>query len=284
VLSRERERELNVLRNLSAFTAAKLMFSSPWLPDLTSLAFAPIPDVPIHEWAEGGPFTLRKSPEPIYRSARTPWTRRAQDLVRVPWHNGRRIRRFGAKKCSRSGYTEGCILNPIRWIAKYRAANCLISLDSQKEVDNVRARLLPTLQDLGQDIFTGNKDDLAKWKLTLRGMDVYFTGSFSGGAFSNKDAEFVGNDEIDLYGEVGGEGDTIENFYSRCKGLENGFQVVLSKPANKDGPIDSFYERGNQELWHVPCPHHGCRDRQPLEWERVEYQHCKELMGDWDFR
>lgn len=255
----------------------------PWLPELFGRAFAPIPDVPVHLWAESGAFTLRKAPEPSYRSSRTPWTRRAQDLPRHPWHDGRRVRRLGVKKCSRSGFTEGAILNVTRWMARYRPAPVIISLDSQKEADNIRERLLPTLLDLGQQLFTGEKDDLAKWKLRLREMDVTFTGSFTGGAFSNKDAVFIGNDEIDLYGEVGGEGDTVENFYSRCKGQRYGFQTVLSKPAHKEGPIDSFFERGNQELWHVRCPHHGCRDSQALEFDRLAYNHCKDLGGAWDY-
>ncbi len=260
------------------------MFSGSWLPRLFEDAFRPLPDMPIHEWAESGPFILRKSPEPTYRSSRTPWTRRAQDLLRKPWNDGRRVRRFGAKKCSRSGYTEGCILNPIRWTAKHRPRNCLVSVDSQKEVANIRERLVPTLQDLGQDIFTGNDDDLSKFVLRLRGMDIYFSGSFSAGGFSNKTADWVFNDEVDLYGEISDEGDTIENFWSRAKGTDSGFQVVLSKPAMKDGPIDSFHMRGNQEQWQVPCPFHGCHERQALEWDRVEFAHCKELTGEWDFQ
>jgi len=258
------------------------MFSSPWLPELFARAFAEIPDVPIWQWAESGAFTLRKSPEPTYRSKRTPWTRRAGDLLRKPWHNGRRIRRFGSKKSSQSGYTESCILNSIRWTAKYRPRNCIISLDSQKEVGNVRDRLIPTLLDLGQELFTDNKDDLSKFKCKLRGMDIWFDGSFTAGGFSNKFAPWVFNDEIDLYGEVGEEGNTVENYWSRTKQADDAFQVVLSKPAEKDGPIDSFYELGNKELWHVPCPHPGCHDLQPLEWSRVEFGHCRDLATGWD--
>lgn len=261
------------------------MFRSSWLPELFRRAFAEIPDVPIWQWAEGppAPFTLRKSPEPTYRSNRTPWVRRGADLIRRPWSDGRRIRRFGAKKSSQSGYTEGVILNPIRWTAKHRPRNCIISLDSQKEVNNVKERLLPTLQDLGQAIFTDNADDLSKFKLKLAGMDVWFDGSFSAGGFSNKYAPWVFNDEVDLYGEVGEEGNTIENYWSRAKQAEHdGFQVVISKPAEAEGPIDSFHALGNQERWHVPCPHPGCHEMQPLEWERVVFDHCKDLSGFYD--
>jgi hypothetical protein len=262
------------------------MFRSRWLPNLIGRAFAEIPDVPIYKWAEGAgdapsPFRLRKSPEPTYRSGRTPWVRRGADLIRKPWHDGRRIRRFGAKKSSQSGYTEGTILNPIRWTAKHRPRNCIISLDSLKEVGNISDRLVPTLEDLGPDIFTGKADDLTKFKLTLVGMDVWFDGSFSAGGFSNKYASWVFNDEVDLYGEVSDEGDTLENYYSRVKEADDGYQTVISKPAQEDGPIDSFFNLGNQEFYNVACPHHGCRERQALEWSRVEYQHCKS-GGAWD--
>ena len=259
-----------------------MIFSQDWLPEIFARVFRPVPDVPLWQWADGGKFKLRKSPEPFYRSERTPWVRRSADLVRKPWFNGRRIRRFGARKCSRSGYTEGTILNPIRWIAQHRPRNCLVSVDSQKEVANLQERLLPTLEDLGQHIFTGDDDDLSKFVLRLHGMDVYFTGSGSAGGFSNKTAPGVFNDEIDLYMEIADEGDSIENFYSRCKGTDEGFQVVISKPAMCDGPIDSFFKRGNQEHWNVPCPHHGCREMQSLEWDRVEFKHCKDAGGHWD--
>jgi len=259
-----------------------MICSTAWLPELFSRVFRPVPDVPIWQWADSGKFQLRKSPEPFYRSERTPWVRRSADLIRYPWHNGRRIRRFGARKCSRSGYTEGTILNPVRWIAAHRPRNCLLSVDSQKEVANLQERLLPSLQDLGQHIFTGDDDDLSKFVLRLHGMDVYFTGSGSAGGFSNKTAPGVFNDEIDLYMEIADEGDSIENFYSRCKGTDDGFQVVISKPAMCDGPIDSFFKRGNQEYWNVPCPHHGCREMQPMEWDRVVFAHCKDAGGHWD--
>lgn len=259
------------------------MFRSAWLPELFARAFAPIPDVPIWQWAEGppAPFRIRQGPEPTYRSKRTPWTRRGADLVRCPWDAGRRIRRCAIRKSSQSGFSEGLMLNPIRWTSKHRPRNCLVSLDSQKEVDNMRDRLLPTLEDLGQHIFTDDHDDLGKLKLKLRGMTVYFTGAGSGGGFSNKYTPWVFNDEVDLYAEVGDEGDTVENFFGRAKQAEHdGFQVVMSKPAGADGPIDTIFKRGNQEYWHVPCPH--CQEMQPLEWQRVEFQHCKDLLGTWD--
>lgn len=262
-----------------------MIFSSNLLPDLFARAFAPIPDVPIWAWAEGppAPFTLRKSPEPAYRSSLTPWTRRGQDLQRRPIHNGRTIRRLGIRKSSQSGFTEGCILNPIRWLAKHRPRNCVISLDSQKEADELRERLLPTLKDLGQELFTDDEDDLQKYRLRLLGMTVWLAGSFSPGGFSNKFAPRVFNDEVDIYGEVTQEGNTIDNYWSRVKKADDAFQVVISKPANADGPIDTFYKMGNQEQWEVECPHHGCHERQVLEWDRVTFSHCKDLTGFWDF-
>ncbi len=254
----------------------------PWIADPFAQGFAPVPDIPVWEWAESGKFTLEKSPEPHYRSSRTPWLRRGADLVRKPWHDGKRIRRFGAKKCSRSGYTEGIFLNNARWIALHEPQNIILSVDSDKQVANIHERLLPTLRQLGDDIFTGKEDDLKTSILKLRGMEIYLSGAGSAGAFSNKTAPKVFNDEVDIYPVVNGEGDTIENFWSRAKGTDEGFQGVISKPSDKDGPIDSFYELGNKERWEVQCPHPGCRKRLHGEWSRVEFQHCKELGGEWD--
>ncbi len=253
-----------------------------WITEPLARGFTPTPDVPVWRWAETANFTIEKGPEPKYRSARTPWVRRGADLFRKPWSDGRRIRRWGAKKCSRSGFTEGVFLNNVRWHAEYDPQNFILSVDSDKQVANIRERLLPTLRQLGDDIFTGREDDLKAGVLKLRGMEVYLSGAGSAGAFSNKTSPKVCNDEIDLYPEILGEGDTVENFWSRAKGTDDGFQGVISKPSFVDGPIDSFYELGNKERWEVPCPHHGCRKHQHGEWSRVEFQHCKELGGEWD--
>lgn len=266
--------------------SAPPLFTRDWLPDILSTVFSPVPDVPIPEWAETA-FALRKSPEPAFRQSRTPWTRRGAELIRVPWSDGRRIRRVGVKKSSQSGYSESIVLNPIRWFARYSPRNCIVSVDSQKEVANISERLIPTLRDIGPGIFTGKEDDITKFKITLRGMDIWFAGSFSPGAPSNKFCPFVANDEVDLYEDIAGEGDTIDNFWTRAKTVDEGFQVVLSKPAMKGGPIDTFFHMGNQEEWEIECPHHGCRQRYPMlataqDWQRVEFTHCKELMGDWD--
>lgn len=259
------------------------MFSSRWLPDLFAQAFAKLPDDPIWRFAEREVYLRSKqaSEEGYYQSKKTPWTRDMQDLVRKPWRNGRRVRRFGSKKSSQSGYTEA-ILNCIRWEAKHRPRNVIYSIDSLKEVNNIRERLVSTLQALGQEIFTGNEDDLAKFVLKLRGMYIWFTGSFAPGGFANKFAPRVYNDEVDLYGEISEQGDTIENYWSRAKTADDGFQAIISKPAMEGGPIDTFFSRGNQEEWMVPCPH--CYSYQFFEIDRLIFNHCKDLTGHWDMQ
>ncbi|XHR27539.1 MAG: terminase gpA endonuclease subunit [Chthoniobacteraceae bacterium] len=257
------------------------MFSSNWFPDLVVKAFAKIPDIPIWEWASKTVYIEKTSEPGFYRPSRTPWTKRLQDLLRRPWHNGHRIRRYGARKSSQGGFTEA-LLNAIRWAMKHKPREVMFSIDSQKEVDNIRDRLLSTMERLGEEIFTGDRDDLAKYKLVLRRMTIYLTGSFTGGAFSNKYVQWVFNDEVDLYNGVPGEGDTITNYWSRIKTDDDGFQAVLSKPAYKGGPIDQFYEMGNQEHYMVRCPHTGCRKPQSLEFDRLEFNHCKDLTGTWD--
>ena len=261
-----------------------MIFNSPWLPEIFRRIFTALPDDPIWKWAETAVFLSGKQTASggYYQSARTPWTRDVQELYRNPYRNGRRIRRYGARKSSQSGFTEA-FLNLIRWVAKHKPCNVIYSIDSQKEVTNIRERLLPTLLALGQQLFTGDDDDLSRYTLRLAGMDIWFTGSFSAGGFSNKFSPLVLNDEVDLYGEISAEGDTIENYWTRAKTDDRGFQGVISKPGLADGPIDSFFKRGNQEWWNVPCPHHGCRSVQTLEWDRVIFGHCKDLTGAWDY-
>lgn len=256
---------------------------SRWLANLLRVIFTAAPLGEIWQWAEKNVFlTSRQSAEPgYYRSSKTPWTRRIQELARHPWHNGVRVREIYVKKCSQSGFTEA-LLNIVRWLAKFRPSNCIFAIDSREEAVNVRDRLVDTLERLGAEIFTGDNDDVGKFMLKLRGMIVWFFGSFSAAKFANKFARYCFADEVEEHAVISGDTDTLTNLKSRMKTADDGLMVALSKPKLRGGPIDAAHRTGNQERWIVPCPH--CGTFQPLVWERVRFGHCKDLLGQWDKR
>ncbi len=289
-----------------------------------SRAFTPPPDKPIWYWADE--VVLLKNEDAAepgpYRSSKTPWTRRIQDLIRVPqmWVWSWKLNcwvpvpvsEVDVRKSSQSGFSEAC-LNGIRWVVTYRPRNCIYAIDSADEAKKIARRLLRSFQYLDRSIFTGDPDDLKILEFQLRGMELLFYGSFSSGKFANKQAPLTFSDEVEEHGKF-----ILGDLASRKKTSTGGLQVNLSKPKLKGGPIDQAFESGNQEEFFVPCPH--CNHRQfltffPEEREvpfhdyndlltledgtqmprplplgemrklktgRFVFEHCKNLLGKWD--
>lgn len=293
-------------------------------------AFTPPPDLEIWEWADENVMLQNEdAAEPgEYRSAKTPWTRRVQELMRNPFmlvwnYTGARWQRVpvhevSVQKSSQSGFSEAC-LNGIRWRATYRPCNVIYAIDSADEGKKIARRLLRSFKFLDQSIFTGDPDDIKTLEFKLRGMELFFYGSFTEGKFANKQAPLRIADEVE---EHGGKG-TLDNLQSRGKGAsDGGLQINLSKPKLKDGPINRAFLAGNREEFFVPCPH--CQMMQPLTFSseemdlpfdeevdevrdeatgeilglmprplplgekrkfktgRVVFEHCRNLLGQWD--
>lgn len=232
-------------------------------------AFTPPPDGDIWEWADDNVLLENEdAAEPgEYRSAKTPWTRRLQELFRNPemWMWNYKLQQWqsvsvhevSVQKSSQSGYSEAC-LNGIRWRASFRPCNTIYALDSEKQAKKIARRLLRSLQYLDDSIFTGDPDDLTTLLFKLRGMELSFIGSFSESSFTQVQAPLLICDELE---EHGGK-NTAENLRSRKKTAKAGLQVNLSKPKLKNGPINVAFLAGSQEEFFVPCPH--CRMMQPL--------------------
>jgi hypothetical protein len=243
-------------------------------------AFTPPPTNPLWEWADENVILENEdSAEPgHYRSAKTPWTRRLQDLMlsREMWvWNSRAnayekvpVQEISVQKSSQSGFSEAC-LNGIRWRAVYRPCNVIYAIDSEKEARKIASRLLRSLKYLDRSIFSGDPDDLQSLSLALRGMTVLFYGSFSPGSFANKQAPLLISDELEEHGKTAGDTTTRRNLASRKKTSTRGLQVNLSKPKLAGGPINKAFEEGNQEHCYVPCPH--CNLRQPLTFFPEEF-------------
>jgi hypothetical protein len=245
------------------------MFKTDLLLEAYELAFQPLPPEPIWEWAESNVWLESKAAAEsgFYRSSKTPWARRAQEIGRDPrmfvpdFANGGwtvvPVSEVNNKKSSQSGLSEAC-LNVVRWRARHRPCNVIYTIDTREEAKNIIARLLPTLEKIdGGDIFTGDDDDLGGLMLTLRAMVVWFFGSFSTGKFANKQAPLIVNDELEEHKRSTSDTSSDRSLASRRKTADEGLQYNISKPRRKGGPICKAFERGNQEEFHVQCPECG---------------------------
>lgn len=296
-------------------------------------AFIPAPRAPIWEWADETVWLQNEDaaePGP-YRSAKTIWTRRLQELIRDPfmftWDETARkwtrvrVNEIDVQKSTQSGFTEA-VLNCIRWMAHFLPRNVIYAIDSADEAKKIARRLLRSLKLLDSRIFTGNPDDIKSYEFLLRGMELLFYGSFSSGKFANKQAPIVVADEVEEHGSTGGDTSTLRNLQYRKKTAKGGVQINISKPKLENGPINKAWKRGNQEEFHVPCPHCGhmqwitfssvemdspfsdiiddildeqtgevlARLPRPLplgqtrkvRTGRLVYEHCRDLLGNWD--
>ena len=249
------------------------MFCSSLIPSSFARAFAAVPDEAIWQFADREVTLVNEDaaePGP-YRSAKTPWTRRIQELIQSPftfawdWATSSflrvRLTEITEEKSSQSGLSEA-VMNGIRWRAKYRPCNVIYAIDSESEAKKVARRLLRSLQLLDANIFTGDADDIKSLEFLLRGMELNFYGSFASGKFANKQAPLVVADEVEEHGQATGDTSTLRNLMSRKKTSSNGLQINLSKPKKDSGPIHKAFQRGNQEEFFIRCPH--CGELQPL--------------------
>lgn len=268
--------------------------------------FAERPNVPLPAWANKNVVLSRRQssiPGP-YDPNEFPWTWEFQEIMRTrkvyedPAPDGSVIIRdppdspgdsatvatvtqITVMKCSQSGYTES-VLNAIRYFARHDPQNVIFAIDSRDQASTVNEiRLQPTLRALGAQIFTENKDDTSKFLLKLRNMLVYFVGSYSPAAFASKMAEFAVADELEEHALPPGDASNVENLRGRIKTSSRGLLVLLSKPKMAGGPIDVEFQHGSMHVPEIACPH--CGGWQELKQDNMIFDHCKNLLGQWDF-
>jgi phage terminase large subunit GpA-like protein len=249
-------------------------FAQGLLAAAIARAFTPPPDEPIYDWADKNVLLFSEdSAEPgDYRSIKTCWTRRLQELARNPvmwcWDYNQskwvkvRVTEIDIQKSTQSGFTEA-ILNYIRWRASFLPCNVIYLVDSQDQGKKIARRLLRSLKRLDPAIFSGDPDDIKALEFLLRGMEIIFGGSFSGTTTAQKQAPVVISDEIeDQKVPSGTDTSATRNLKYRKKTSTGGVQINLSKPKLEGGPINRLFKRGSQEEFHIACPH--CHYLQPI--------------------
>jgi len=207
----------------------------------------------------------------------------SENIKFLPGFEAAEWEEFIQKKSSQTGFTLTVLVIICYFVAVIRK-NVIYSIDSTTEARRIsKSRLQPMLRDC-QDTaarISENEDDLANLTLNLLGLVIYLIGSFSEGAFANKSASLFVLDEADVHKKpMESMPETIGLARDRLKASGGGKLILLSKPATEADVTHREWKSGTQHKCFVPCPH--CGTFQTLEWERVRFDHCKDLAGDYD--
>lgn len=94
---------------------------------------------------------------------------------------------------------------------------------------------------------------------TFRGGSIAIAGANSAASLASRSVRLLILDEIDRYPrELPGEGNPIQIALKRTTSYgRRSRRLLLSSPTVTDGPIHSWFQRGDQRRWHVPCLHCG---------------------------
>lgn len=192
---------------------------------------------------------------------------------------------FIQMKSSQTGFTLGVLIIIAFYVAVIRK-NVLYSIDSREEARRIsKSRLQPILQDCAatRAMISEDEDDVSNLTLFLLGLVVYLIGSHSEGAFANKSCALVVVDEADVHPEpLPGMPETVDLARDRLKAGGGGKLILLSKPKTEAQVTFREFKGGTQHKCFLPCPH--CEAYQELVWERVRFDHCKDLAGEYDLQ
>lgn len=108
------------------------------------------------------------------------------------------------------------------------------------------------------------------------GGTLKIVGANSSTGLSSWPAKYAFADEVDRYPlSAGGEGDPIALIRKRLQTwLKRGGKLVLgSTPkVEQTSIIWHYHQLGDQQRYHVPCPHKECGEAHPLEWENLRWE------------
>lgn len=207
----------------------------------------------------------------------------SENIKFLPGYEDCEWEEFIQMKSSQTGFTLAVLVIIAFFVAVVRK-NVLYSIDSREEARRIsKSRLQPLLEDCPatRARISEDEDDVSNLTLFLLGMVIYLIGSHSEGAFANKSCGLVVVDEADIHPEPApGMPETVDLARDRLKASGGGKLIVLSKPKTESNVTAREYKTGTQHKCFVPCPH--CEHFQELVWERVRFDHCKDLAGEYD--
>lgn len=106
---------------------------------------------------------------------------------------------------------------------------------------------------------------------TFRGGSLAIGGANSAASLAARSSRVLILDEVDRYPlELAGEGSTIAIALKRTTAYRRHRRVLMiSSPTIRGGTIDTWFQRGDQRRYYVPCP--ACKFMHPYEWQNVRW-------------
>lgn len=201
-----------------------------------------------------------------YSTALTPYHRAPMEALSDP-----RTEYVVCKFPSQDGKTE-ILNNFIGWRIDLEPGPMLV-LQPTKEMAEAwsKDRLAPMIRDSPtltgkvRDARSRDSDNTILHK-KFPGGHLTAVGSNSPAGLASRPIRDVAADEVDRCAKSAGtEGDSLRLAFRRTTTFRRGKKLLISSPTIKgDSRIDSEYQLGTQEEWHVPCPH--CGTMQFLVW------------------
>lgn len=124
-----------------------------------------------------------------------------------------------------------------------------------------------------REIFEKGKGKNSVARKEYKGCMAYYKGANSGNSFRQIAAPYIYADEIDSYDfDVDGEGNPLKLIDNRASTYGKKKKIFLtSTPTIKDySAIEKEFLKGNQQYFHVPCPH--CKAKQVLRLPQLRYE------------
>lgn len=208
----------------------------------------------------------------------------------TPWHkfifwffDSPQWRELIVRKSSQTGVTLSMLIMICRYVAEM-PAHVLYAIDSRDEAKKIsKMRLQPMLKNTTAcaGALEVDEDDLTTLFLKIRGMVIHLIGGGSAGAFGNKTIKLCILDELDKHPpNPQGEANTIDLARDRIKNVTEAKLVGFSTPVSYEHVTNQEFLTGTRHKLFVPCPH--CGRMQELVWEQMRFDHCKDLLGEWD--
>lgn len=246
--------------------AYRVNFAAGLLPD---------PPLLVDEWVhEHAYIPSEGNAEPgKYDISRTPFARRVMRVL-SPSHPTNRVVVMGASQLLKTQSAMNWMMASV----DAAAANILALMPTLDLARRLSMRINNTIKATPKvsGLFSAprsregkNTDDTK----TFRGGTIYISTAGSAANLAEIPARYGYGDEIDDWEEdLQGQGDPVEVFENRGSTYGRNRKWYYSSSPKKPkefSKILALFERGNQQRYHVPCPH--CDHLHELVWENVRW-------------
>lgn len=242
-------------------------------------AMRPDPELHCDTWAEQYMILPKSGPAPgPFRFDRSYPARRVHQVL-SPGHPCKRV----VVKVASQMFKTQTALNWIGSLIHRRPRNILALEPTDTLVKRFSARVsamirnTPVLRERVAAAKSRDSRNTTQAKDFLGDATLYMNTAGSAANLAEVSAPYIYVDEIDrLELDVDGEGDPIELAEARATQYANDCKFLYTSSPSVEGfsKIDTLFEMGTKEEYHVPCPH--CGHLHPLVLENFHYRRDEE--------